>query len=193
MFQSETKTRAPDPVTVSKMPMPNRAHPLHAFLSLCVAAAIALSACATPAPKPEPPPRAKPAGTGVRVPLPVVTLAEGTTCTPESIAGVDARFLTAAQTALTQVGFRVTEETDAPYTAILALEVNYCSDAGIVSGTTALDLQKQKKAASVSIWHGEAKGDQARAETATSTLDELMNKLIYAPAVVNALNDGSAG
>ena len=99
----------------------------------------------------------------------------------------------AAQTALTQVGFRGTEEADAPYTAILALEGNYCSDAGIVSGTTALDLQKQKHSASVSIWHGEAKGDQARAETATSTLDELMNKLIYAPAVVNALKDGSAG
>ena len=176
--------------------MPHRAHrPIASFLNVCfgLATAIALSACATPDPKPEPPPRAKPAGVGVRVPMPQVKLAEGTTCTPEAITGVDARFLSAAQTALTQTGFRVTEEADAPYTAVLALEVNYCSDAGIVSGTTALDLQKQKHAASVSVWHGEAKGDQARAETASSTLDELMNKLLYAPAVVKALNDGSAG
>lgn len=134
--------------------------------------------------KPLPPPKADPAGLGVVVGAPAVTLVAGTSCADTVTQGVGERFAAATTSALTGAGFSVVAaDADNAFSADLALEIDYCSDAGIVSGTTALTLNRKGGG---SVWRGQATGDQARGETAKSTLAELVETMLYDPRVIKA-------
>jgi hypothetical protein len=151
------------------------------FVAIVVAAIV--GGCAAPQ-KPAPRPRAQPRGLALYVAEPTVTTTTGTACATTVTEGIGPRFRSAATTALTEAGFRVADAADgAAFVAHVALDVDYCSDAGIVSGTTALTL-KQK--GTTSVWRGQATGDQARGETATSTVRELVEKMLFDPQVIDA-------
>ena len=151
-----------------------------------ITVATALCGCAE---KQKPVPRAKasPAGLGVVVAIPTVRVAAGTTCADTVTQGAAERFRAAAVGALTSAGFSVvTDPAEQAFTAALDLEVDYCSDAGIVSGTTALVFQRKTGA---SVWRGNAVGDQARGETASSTMNELIETMLYDARVIQATQD----
>jgi len=134
--------------------------------------------------KPQARPKATPAGFGVLVTDPIVRVAAGTTCPEGVAAGVGERFKSSATGALTNAGFAIVSAPGSEaFTANLELEVNYCSDAGIVSGSTAFDL---KRASGASVWRGQATGDQARAETADSTIAELFETMLFDERVIEA-------
>lgn len=146
-------------------------------------------ACETARP---PPMRAKaqPKGVGVVVIDPVVKVAGGTTCPDGVTDGIGDRFKSATSGALTNGGFRVVDDavdSKAPYRAAIEVAVEYCSDAGIISGTSVLEL----KQGGASVWRASATGDQARGETAASTLGELVERMLYDPAVIAALSSGA--
>ncbi len=132
-------------------------------------------------------PKASPQGLGVMVSEPTVRLAAGTTCGETATTGAADRFKSAATGALTKAGFSVvTTEAEQAFAAALDLEIDYCSDAGIVSGTTSLELKRKTGA---SVWRGQAVGDQARGETAASTMAELVDAMLYDPRVIKATED----
>ncbi len=143
--------------------------------------------CATPKAAPVARARAAPDGLGVVVGEPTVRLVSGTSCDASVTEGAAARFRSAAVSALTGAGFSVvTDETQQAFAAELDLEITYCSNAGIVSGSTALEL---KKKAGGSVWRGQAVGDQARGETAASTMSELVETMLFDPRVIKATKD----
>lgn len=151
---------------------------------VAVVAVLAVVGCAAKQ-KPAPRPRAQPRGLALFVDAPIVTTSSGATCAPDVAEGIAPRFRSAAATAFTEVGFRVADAASAAaFVAEVGVEVDYCSEAGIVSGTTALTL-KQKDAGSV--WRGQATGDQARGETAASTLRELVDQMLYDPGVIETI------
>jgi hypothetical protein len=155
-------------------------------LALTTLAVVSLAACRTP-PPPAAPAKASPAGLGVMVADPGVRVIAGTTCGEEATRGTADRFKSAATSALARAGFTIaTAEADAAFVAALDLEIDYCSDAGIVSGTTALELKRKGGAA---VWRGQAVGDQARGETAASTMSELVEGMLYDPKVIKATDD----
>jgi hypothetical protein len=152
-------------------------------VSLALVSAITLAACGT-TPKPVAVPKASPAGIGIVIADPAVRLAAGTTCSEDATRGIADRFKSAASSALARAGYTIaTAEADAAFVAALDLETDYCSDAGIVSGTTNLELKRTNGDA---IWRGKATGDQARGETAASTLGELVEGMLYDPQVIKA-------
>jgi hypothetical protein len=153
--------------------------------SVLVTATLLGAACCTTAPEPRPPPpRAKPAGAGVVVAAPTVRVASGQPCPADASTAIALRFASAASGALGNAGFKVVPEgTAAPYAAGLDIEVSYCSEAGIISGTTALELKKD----GAPIWRSQASGDQANGDTAASTLNELIDKMLGDPAVIAAV------
>jgi hypothetical protein len=156
----------------------------HFLIALAVTAAV--SGCAEKQ-KPLPPAKASPEGLGVVVAVPTVRVAAGTTCADTVTQGAAERFKAAAVGALTRAGFSVvTDPAEQAFTAALDLEVDYCSDAGIVSGTTAMELQRKTGA---SVWRGQAVGDQARGETASSTMNELIETMLYDARVIKATQD----
>ena len=135
-------------------------------------------------------PKAAAKGAGVSVAEPVVRIAAGTTCPDGTAESVGPRMKSATSGALTHGGFKVVGGADAdkaPYTTALDIEITYCSDAGIVSGTSALEL----KHGGGSVWRQQATGDLARGETAASTLSELVEIMLYDPAVIAALSSGA--
>lgn len=155
-------------------------------LALTTLAVVSLIACRTP-PPPAAPAKASPVGLGVVVVDPGVRVVGGTTCGEDATRGTADRFKSAATSALARAGFTIaTAEADAAFVAALDLEIDYCSDAGIVSGTTALELKRKGGAA---VWRGQAVGDQARGETAASTMNELVEGMLYDPKVIKATED----
>ena len=155
-------------------------------VALTTSALLVLVACSTP-PKPVPVAKASPAGLGLLVAEPGVRVVTGATCGEEATRGTAERFKSAATSALARAGFSIaTTEADAAFVAALDLEIDYCSEAGIVSGTTALELKRKGGAA---VWRGQAVGDQARGETAASTLSELVEGMLYDPRVIKATDD----
>jgi hypothetical protein len=147
---------------------------------------VAPVACRTP-PPPAAPAKASPAGLGVVVADPGVRVVSGTACGEDATRGTAERFKSAATSALARAGFTVAPtEADAAFVAALDLEIDYCSDAGIVSGTTALELKRKGGAA---VWRGQAVGDQARGETAASTMSELVEGMLSDPRVIKATED----
>ncbi|HEY1100429.1 MAG TPA: hypothetical protein VGF99_15930 [Myxococcota bacterium] len=131
--------------------------------------------------------KADPAGLGVVIVEPTVRVTSGTSCAPSVTDGAAARFKSAATAALSTAGFTiVTDEKDQAFAAALDLEVDYCSDAGIVSGTTALELKRKSGGG---VWRGQAVGDQARGETAASTLNELVETMLFDPRVIKATKE----
>jgi hypothetical protein len=128
-------------------------------------------------------PVARPNGMGVQVAPPGVSIAAGTTCAPNVVDGIADRFQSAAQDALTNVGFAVVSHEGTPLHAKLTLIVDYCSEAGIVSGSTSLSLEKSGQG---TVWSGQTTGDQARAETANSTLQELVGRMVLDERVIKA-------
>ena len=150
------------------------------FLSLAALTFLVVGCASTPDAPIKP--RAKPAGAGLALGDPKVSVAPGTTCSPDLALGIASRFKSAASGALSKAGFHVVDETAggaAPYGAGLEIEVSYCSDAGIVSGSTALELKK----GGASVWRSQATGDQARPETAASTMAELVDNMLDDPSV----------
>jgi hypothetical protein len=141
-------------------------------------------------------PKANPQGIGIAVVEPTVRLASGTSCPETAKDGVADRFRSAARSALSRAGFEVTEESAAAMAAGLEIEIDYCSAAGIVSGTTALELRRitppsndaapDAPRVQATIWRGQAQGDQARGETANSTLVELVETMLFDPNVIAA-------
>jgi hypothetical protein len=155
-------------------------------VALTTSAFLVLVACSTP-PKPVPVAKASPAGLGLHVADPGVRVVTGATCGEEATRGTAERFKSAATSALARAGFTIaTAEADAAFVAALDLEIDYCSEAGIVSGTTALELKHRGGA---TVWRGQAVGDQARGETAASTLSELVEGMLYDPRVIKATDD----
>ena len=146
-----------------------------------------LSSCAEQQKVVAAPQRAQPDGLGVMLAEPTVHVAAGTSCGETVTQGAAERFKAATAGALTNAGFSVvTDEKEQAFTAQLDLEIDYCSAAGIVSGTTGLEL---KKKAGASIWRGQAVGDQARGETAASTISELVDKMLFDARVIKATKD----
>lgn len=134
--------------------------------------------------------RASPKGAGVAVGDPTVRVAAGTTCPEGTAESVGPRMKAATSGALTNGGFKVVDGADAanaPYNTALDIEITYCSEAGIVSGTSALELKR----GGGSVWRQQATGDLARGETAASTLNELVEIMLYDPAVIAALSSGA--
>ena len=158
------------------------------FTLLSIVSVALFSACAekqkvaAAAPK-----RADPDGLGVVIAEPTVHVAAGTSCGDTVTQGAAERFKSATAGALTKAGFAiVTDEKEQAFTAQLDLEIDYCSDAGIVSGTTALEL---KRKAGSSVWRGQAVGDLARGETASSTVSELVEGMLFDPRVIKATKE----
>jgi hypothetical protein len=135
-------------------------------------------------------------GIGLSISEPTVRLASGTSCADDAQTGVEDRFRAAARSALSQAGFAVTDDPAAAMAAALEIEIDYCSAAGIVSGTTALELRRVAPPAAgaapdaprvtSTVWRGQTKGDQAKGETASSTLLELVEVMLYDPGVIAA-------
>jgi hypothetical protein len=133
-------------------------------------------------------PRANPKGQGIVVLVPAVRLAEGTTCGEEVQQGVASRVADAAKTALTSAGFRVTDDaTSAAFAAGTSVELSYCSEAGIVNGVTAFELNSTARGKAGTVWRSSASGDLARPETAASALDELVQTMLYDDKVIGAV------
>ncbi len=129
-------------------------------------------------------------GAGVAVADPTVRIAAGTTCPEGTAESVGPRMKSATAGALTSGGFKVVDGAEAekaPYTTGLDIEITYCSEAGIVSGTSALELKR----GGGSVWRQQATGDLARGETAASTLNELVEIMLYDPAVIAAMSSGA--
>jgi hypothetical protein len=167
---------------------PVRCEPLRALrvplrAALLAVVAVSLAGCAEKQ-KASPRPRAEPGGAGLFVAEPVLKTASGVECAAAVTDGIAPRFRSAAKTALTEVGFRMADAAEsAAFVTELSLEVDYCSEAGIVSGTTALVLGRKDNPG---LWRGQATGDQARGETALSTVRELVEQMLYDPDVVEA-------
>jgi hypothetical protein len=158
---------------------PRRASSFPAFV--CCLLLVVGGGCAAKQ-KPPPRPRAQPRGLALFVQEPAVKTASGAACAPAVTEEVGPRFRSAATTAFTEAGFRVADSADgAAFVVVLGVEIDYCSDAGIVSGTTALTL---KGSGAGNVWRGQATGDQARGETAASTLRELVEQMLYDPGVI---------
>ena len=163
---------------------------LHA---LCSAPLLGLLALVIACPAAEVKPtraKASPKGAGVAVVDPTVRVAAGTTCPEGTAESVGPRMKAATSGALTNGGFKVVDGADAekaPYSTALDIEITYCSEAGIVSGTSALELRRSGG----SVWRHQATGDLARGETAASTLNELVEVMLYDPAVIAAMSDGA--
>lgn len=142
---------------------------------------LAMSCASTP--KAAPPERASGAGLGMWVAEPTVHVVDGTTCSPTVTDGIPARFAQTASKAMTNAGFALLEGgTREGFVLKLDLEVDYCSDAGIVSGTTTMSVLHHGEP----IWTGRALGDQAKGETASSTIAELVDGMLLDPGVVRA-------
>ena len=99
---------------------------------------------------------AQPKGTGLFVAAPVAKVVPGTSCAEDIVNGISERFRSAAAGALSNAGFGVVNDEKAPLSAKIEITVDYCSDAGIVSGSTALSLEKEGKGM---IWRGQVTGD----------------------------------
>lgn len=94
-----------------------------------------------------------------------------TGCAPNVHEGLGERFQEAARSALGAAGWTVVDTSAShQFTARLVVETDYCSDVGIISGTTSLTLLEDGKAAGTA----RATGDQANGETIASTMEELV-------------------
>lgn len=142
---------------------------------------VVVGACASP-PKAAPAAvRASGAGHGIFVAEPTFHVVDGTACAAGTTDGIPARFASTASKAMTNAGFTLLEGgTREGFVLQLDLEVDYCSDAGIVSGTTSMSLLHHGDA----IWTARALGDQAKAETAASTIAELVDGMLLDSNVV---------
>ena len=157
------------------------------FSLLSVVSVVLLSACAEKQKVAAAPMRADPDGLGVVIAEPVISVAAGTSCGETVTQGAAERFKSATAGALTKAGFAVvTDEKEQAFIAQLELEIDYCSDAGVVSGTTALQFKRKTGA---SVWRGQAVGDQARGETASSTVSELVEGMLFDPRVIKATKE----
>lgn len=148
---------------------------------LLAAAIVVGGACASP-PKAAPTVmRANGGGHGVWVAEPTFHVVEGVACSAGTTDGIPARFSATASKAMTNAGFALLDGgTREGFVLQLDLEVDYCSDAGIVSGTTTMSLLHHGDA----IWSARALGDQAKGETAASTIAELVDGMLLDPTVV---------
>ena len=148
---------------------------------LLIGALTVVSGCASPpkaAPAAE---RASGAGHGLWVAEPTFHVVDGTACSAGTTDGIPARFAATASKAMTNAGFSLLDGgTREGFVLNLDLEVDYCSDAGIVSGTTTMTLLHHGNA----IWTARALGDQAKGETAASTIAELVDGMLLDPTVV---------
>jgi hypothetical protein len=134
-------------------------------------------------------PRANPKGTAMAVDVTEPTVAAGTSC-PEGISsGVAERAKRSASSALTAAGFRLSEDDKTAFAAVVNIEISYCSEAGIVNGATRLDLQYAPGGETVTLWGDSANGDMARPETMQSTLNELVERMVYDPGVIAAVDE----
>jgi hypothetical protein len=134
-------------------------------------------------------PRANPKGQGIAVEVVEPTITTGTSC-PEGItAGVAARAKGAAESALTAAGFRISSEEKTTFGAMVHIEISYCSEAGIVNGSTKLDLDYAPADESVILWGDSANGDMAKPETMQSTLNELVERMTFDPGVIAAVDE----
>jgi hypothetical protein len=132
-------------------------------------------------PKAAPVERASGAGLGIWVAEPTIHVVDGTTCSPTVTDGIPSRFAATASKAMTNAGFALLEGgTREGFVLTLDLEVDYCSDAGIVSGTTTMSVLHRGEP----VWTGRALGDQAKGETAASTIAELVDGMLLDSNVV---------
>ncbi len=151
--------------------------------ALCVVGACASAPKAAPAAV-----RASGAGHGIWVAEPTFHVVDGVVCSAGSTDGIPARFAATASKAMTNAGFELLDggRRDG-FVLQLDLEVDYCSDAGIASGTTTMSLLHHGGA----IWSARALGDQAKSETAASTIAELVDGMLLDPTVVRVTKQAS--
>jgi len=164
--------------------MSNLSKPSIFAIGAVVATLICATACVTE--KPALRERAKPAGRGLFVVAPETKVVAGTSCGDSVVEGISDRFKSATAGALSNAGFGVVSDEKAPMSAKVELTIDYCSDAGVVSGSTALSLERTGKGM---VWRGQVTGDQARGETAASTMNELVEKMLWDDNVIRALGD----